>query len=38
MIEKNAKFEKDSKVMKMMLHINKLKIALLEKKINEGHR
>ncbi|XP_060865045.1 restin homolog [Metopolophium dirhodum] len=37
MIEKNAKFEKDSKMMKIILHINKAKIGLLEKKLNERH-
>eukprot|EP00102_Acyrthosiphon_pisum_P025143 XP_016662353.1 PREDICTED: filamin-A-interacting protein 1-like isoform X2 [Acyrthosiphon pisum] len=37
MIEKNAKFEKDSKMMKILLHLNKAKIGLLEKKLNERH-
>ncbi|KAL4141540.1 hypothetical protein QTP88_004165 [Uroleucon formosanum] len=35
MIEKIAKFEKDSKMMKMMLHHRKAKIEELEKQLNE---
>ncbi|CAH1710292.1 unnamed protein product [Aphis gossypii] len=37
MIDKIAKFENDSKMMKMMLHHRKSKIEELEKQLNEKH-
>ncbi|XP_003248536.1 putative leucine-rich repeat-containing protein DDB_G0290503 isoform X2 [Acyrthosiphon pisum] len=37
MIEKIAKFEKDSKMMKIMLHHRKAKIEELEKQLSERH-
>jgi len=36
-IDKIAKFESDSKMMKMMLHHRKSKIEELEKQLNERH-
>jgi len=37
MIDKIAKFENDSKIMKMMLHHRKSKIEELEKQLYERH-
>lgn len=37
MIDKIAKFENDSKMMKMMLHHRKSKIEEFEKQLNEKH-
>lgn len=37
MIDKIAKFENDSKMMKIMLHHRKSKIEELEKQLNENH-
>jgi len=37
MVDKIAKFENDSKMMKMMLHHRKSKIEELEKQLNERH-
>lgn len=37
MLDKIAKFENDSKMMRMMLHHRKSKIEELEKQLNERH-
>jgi len=37
MLDKIAKLENDSKLMKMMLHHRKCKIEELEKQLNERH-